>query len=212
MPCVICETRRPKRFCPGVGGDICTICCGTEREVTVTCPLDCEFLLEARRHDKPLPLEANQLPHRDIRVPEKFLEEHEDLLAFLGQAFARAALATPGAVDLDVRDALDALIRTYRTLESGVYYDTVPAGSVAASVYRTVQGWIAEYRRAEQQRLGISHTRDADVLWLLVFLQRLELMQNNGRRRSRAFIGAIRAFYGDGSVAESSAPSPLILP
>ena len=212
MTCAICETRRPKRFCPGIAGDICTICCGTEREVTVTCPLDCEFLLEARRHDKPLPLNPEQLPNRDIRVPEKFLHDHEDLLAFLGQAVGRAALATPGAVDLDVRDALDALIRTYRSLQSGVYYDTVPQGPVAADVYRMVQHGIGECRQAEQQKFGATRTRDADVLGLLVFLQRLELTQSNGRSRGRAFLSALQGFYAGGSESEPSPPSPLILP
>jgi len=212
MTCAICETRRPKRFCPGIGGEICTICCGTEREVTVTCPLDCEFLLEARQRDKPVPFDPKQLPNRDIRVPEKFLHDHQVLLAFLGQALARAALATPGAVDLDVRDALDALIRTYRTLESGVYYDTVPQGPVAANVYRMVQHRIGEFRQAEQQKFGNSRTRDADVLGLLVFLQRLELTRSNGRSRGRAFLGALQGFYEGGSVSEPSPPSSLILP
>lgn len=212
MACAICETRRPKRFCPGIGGEICTICCGTEREVTVTCPLDCEFLLEARRHDKPALIDPKQLPNGDVRVPEKFLHDHEGLLAFLGQAVARAALATPGAVDLDVRDALDALIRTYRTLESGVYYDTVPQGPVAANVYHLVQRAIAEFRRAEQESYGTSRTRDAEVLSLLVFLQRLELTQSNGRIRGRAFLGALQGFYAGESVSEPSAPSSLILP
>lgn len=212
MACAICETRRPRRFCPGVGGDICTICCGTEREVTVTCPLDCEFLLEARRHDKPVPIDPKQLPNSDIRVPEKFLQDHEELLGFLGQAVVRAALATPGAVDSDVREALDALIRTYRTLQSGVYYDTVPANPIAANVYHLVQRAVAELRRTEQERYGSPRTRDVEVLSLLVFLQRLELTQSNGRIRGRAFLGALQAFYGDEAVSEPSAPSSLILP
>ena len=48
MKCRICDTRKPRRYCPGVTGDICSICCGNEREVTVDCPLDCPFLVEAR--------------------------------------------------------------------------------------------------------------------------------------------------------------------
>ena len=55
MACALCETRRPRRFCPGVRGDICTLCCGSEREVSVACPLDCEYLREAHKHEKPVP-------------------------------------------------------------------------------------------------------------------------------------------------------------
>src|SRR5215475_1096125 len=117
MACAICKVRRPRRFCPGVRGDICTICCGTEREVTVSCPLDCEFLVESRVHEKPHDVDPAQIPNRDIRVTEEFLESNEALLIFLGQSLAAAAFATDGAVDADARDALDSLIRTYRTMQ-----------------------------------------------------------------------------------------------
>src|ERR1043165_6198271 len=90
MACAICETRRPRRFCPGVRGDICSICCGTEREVTVDCPFECEYLQESRKHHKSPDLDPAQVPNLDIRVSEKFLEERESLLAFLGTALLRA--------------------------------------------------------------------------------------------------------------------------
>jgi len=116
MSCAICQTRRPKRFCPGVRGNICTICCGTEREVTVACPLDCEFLRDARLHEKPVSLDEDRVPNADIRITEEFLEKQAPLLTFLVRTLADAALEIPGEVDFDLRDALEALIRTYRTL------------------------------------------------------------------------------------------------
>ena len=211
MTCAICHTRRPKRFCPGIGSDICPICCGTEREVTVTCPFDCEFLLESRKHDKGPPLDPDTLPNRDVRIPDSFLRDHEELMAFLGASVGHAALATPGAVDLDARRAMEALIRTYQTLQSGVYYETIPEDAVAANLYRMVQHDIGEFRQAEQQRFGTSRTRDGDILKMLIFLQRFELTTNNGRKRGRAFLQALHGFYGD-AVSEPSAPSSLILP
>jgi hypothetical protein len=111
-----------------------------------------------------------------------------------------------------VRDALDALIRTYRTLESGVYYESLPQNLVAANIYRLVQQAVAEFRQAEQQNYGAARTRDSDVLGLLVFLQRLERMQNNGRIRGRAFLGGLHGFYAAGPAPEASPPSSLILP
>jgi hypothetical protein len=195
MPCAICQVRREKRFCPGVHGDICSICCGTEREVTVTCPLDCEYLREARPREKPIPLEASSIPNQDIRISEKFLEENEALLFFLGGNLATAALETPGVSDSDVRDALQALIRTYRTLQSGVYYETRPDNTLAKTLFDRVQSAAAEFRKQEQESRGMPKTRDADVLGLLVFFERLELDRNNGRRRGRAFIDLLQSFY-----------------
>ena len=78
--CRICETRRPKRWCPGVNGEICSPCCGAEREVTVDCPLDCEYLLEARRHEKLPGVNPDEFPNRDVRVTDEFIRDHELLL------------------------------------------------------------------------------------------------------------------------------------
>ena len=62
QPCAICHTRRPRRYCPGVRGHICPVCCGTERENTVSCPLDCPYLREARVREKERIPEAGGLP------------------------------------------------------------------------------------------------------------------------------------------------------
>jgi hypothetical protein len=212
MACALCQVRRPKRFCPGVRGDICTICCGTEREVTVACPLECEYLQDARRHDKPVPLKGVPLPNEDIRISEKFLQDHEELLLFLGRSLSGAALETPGVADFEVRDALGALVRTYRTLQAGVYYETRP-GSVPANVlFGKLQSALAEFRAQEQQRLGMPKTRDSDVLGMLVFLERLELDRNNGRRRGRAFIDFLGGLYPEARISAGNASSPLVLP
>jgi hypothetical protein len=181
--------------------------------MTVDCPLDCEYLQEARRHEKPQPIDASQVPNRDIEVSERFLEEHEPLLAFFGRAVGEAAFASPGANDFDVREALDSLIRTYRTLQSGVYYETLPANPLAAGIYGRVQQALAEYRQHETRQLGVSRTRDGDVLGVLVFLQRVELDRNNGRRRSRAFLDMLRQFsFAETAPSDSSPSSSLILP
>jgi hypothetical protein len=193
-------------------GDICSLCCGAEREVSVTCPFECEFLQEARRHEKPAPINPADVPNQDVRLTEKFVDEHEGLLSFLGKAIAVGASDTPGAVDLDAREALEALIRTYRTLESGMYYESVPSNPLAAHIYRIVQEALAEFRKSEHQQLGISRTRDTDVLGLLVFFQRVERSRNNGRPRGRSFLDSLRGFYTALEVADSPSPSSLILP
>lgn len=212
MACPICEIRRPRRFCPGVRGDICTLCCGTGREVTVNCPLDCEYLQEAHRREKPADFDFSKMPNQDIQVTEEFLGKNEELLIWLGNALAAAALQTEGAVDYDVREALDSLIRTFRTLQSGVLYESLPTNPLAANIYRLLQDAVDKFRTEETQRLGMSKTRDADVLGGLVFLQRLEFDRNNGRKLGRAFVGFLRGFYPDARGAAEPPASSLILP
>jgi hypothetical protein len=211
MACAICQTRRPRRHCPGVHGDICTICCGTEREVTVSCPLDCEYLRDARKHEKAPPLDDKQLPNRDIRVSEELLENNQELLEFLSRTLVSAAFETPGVVDNDLRDTLGALIRTYRTLQTGIYYQTLPENAVAAKIFRAVETAVDGFRQEETKRLGMSKTRDADLLGLLVFLERLELDRNNGRPRGRAFLDLLRGLHAE-STGSASDSSSLVLP
>ena len=90
---------------------------------------------------------------------------------------------------------------------------TLGAQSVelAGAVYATVQDALAEYRGREQRELGMTKTRDADVLGLLVFLQHFALYRDNGRRRGRAFLDALREFHPPAPEASGSSPSSVIL-
>jgi hypothetical protein len=212
MACAICENRRPRRFCPGVRGEICAVCCGTEREVTVDCPLDCEYLQEARKHERPAAVDPSAIPNRDIEVSKRLIEENEALLTFLASALVETALSTASVIDYDIREALDALARTYRTLQSGIYYETRPANPLAAAVFAATQRAVEEFRNKERQSLGMTRTRDLDVLGLIVFLQRLELDLNNGRRRGRVFIDYLRGFHQPAPEPPSEERSSLILP
>jgi hypothetical protein len=187
------------------------LCCGAEREVTVDCPLDCEFLREGRKHEKAPVRNPAEFPNRDIRVPEELMRANEQLLTVLSSNIFRTAMHVPGVVDCDVLEALDGLIRTYRSLQSGVYYESRPTNPLAGSIYDAVQAALAEYRNSEQQKRGITKTRDADVLGLLVFLQFFALNSDNGRRRGRAFLDALRKFHPPAPEPSGSSPSSIIL-
>lgn len=41
--CVRCGQRKGKRRCPALDGDICTLCCGTERGESIDCPETCAY-------------------------------------------------------------------------------------------------------------------------------------------------------------------------
>ena len=193
MLCAICQKRRPRRYCPGVRGDICPVCCGTEREVTVRCPSDCEYLMEARKHERTEGLDPATIPHRDIPISQRFLEEKSDLITELGGALAAAA-ERDGAVDSDAREALASLIQSYRTLQSGVIYENLPPNPIAANLYRVMQAAAAQFLTKERQAFGVSKTRDADVLRVLAFLDILALDRSNGRRYGRSFLDALLRF------------------
>jgi hypothetical protein len=211
MACAICETRRPRRYCPAVRGDICAPCCGTEREVTVDCPFDCEYLQQSRKLGRQ-PLDSPPEAHSDIEITEEFLARNEDLMIFLGQTIFSAAIEMPGTVDFDVREALEGLTRTYRTMASGIYYESIPSNPLAANLFRAVQQALPGFREQQHQRSGVTRTRDADVLGVLIFLERIEKDQNNGRRRGRAFLDGLRGFFPPKDDGSHDSPPSLILP
>lgn len=194
ITCKICKIRRPRRYCPGVDGDICSICCGTEREVTVSCPFECEYLQDARIREKTPLTDPKEFPNKDIRITDEFLTRHEGVLLFLTIALVTASLDLQGIIDYDVREGLAALIQTYRTLEAGLYYESKPTNPMAAHIYKAVQDAIVTSRRRLEEA-GSRTLRDAEILGILVFLQRLEIQHNNGRRKGRAFIDFLRAYF-----------------
>jgi hypothetical protein len=194
--CAICKTRKPRRFCLGVNSEICSVCCGTEREQSIDCPLECEYLREAHRHENVPPFDIATAPNRDIRVTEEFLEENRALVVLLSSAVASGALEANATVtDFDIREALESLIRAYRALQSGLYYEGLPANPYAAAIHEAVQERVADLRKRETEATGSATTiRDSTILTVLVFLQRLEFSNNNGRKRSRAFLDVISRF------------------
>lgn len=202
---MICEVRKARRHCPGVRGDICSICCGTEREVTVDCPFDCVYLREAREREPKLDYDPKVIPNGDIRVPDRFLSDQRETMLLVMLAAHDAIFATQGAIDYDVREAVEALIRTYRTLQSGLVYESRPSNLIAANIYQGIQERVAERRKAIAQDTGVS-VRDVDILAALVLLQRMEYRENNGRKRGRAFIQMLYKIRGPAEVnpAESS--------
>ena len=194
-PCRICEKRRPRRFCPGIGGDICPLCCGREREVTVACPLDCEYLREARLHERQRELPSEDIPHRDVEITEDFLSANASLIAFLSRNLSQATLDTQGAVDGDLREAVEAMIKTQRTLASGLVYTSRPQNPIAASIQQAVQESLEQFRAGVARETGVSSVRDRDVLGVLVFLARIGAAYDNGRRRGRAFLDFLRSSF-----------------
>ena len=203
IPCKLCEKRRARRHCPGSGGEICPRCCGEQRENTIDCPPSCEYLREARFHEQPPPVPPDQVPNQDVRLSEAFLVEMESLVFALALVLKRA-MESGKAVDFDAREALDAEIRTYRTMQSGLIFDTRPPNPYAAAIQQKLREAVEELRKEVLEQKGMHTLRDADVLGVLVFLQRLEMQYNNGRRRGRAFMDFLASYLPE-------APTPAVL-
>jgi hypothetical protein len=164
--------------------------------------VDCEHLLQAHQHEKRVQPEADAIPNQDIEVNESFLRENEWVFATLLEAIADVARKHREVNDFDAREALDGLIRTYRTLESGLYYESRPVNPRAGGIFAAVQASVAEIRRSEAKARGMATLRDATVLRILVFIERVERVHNNGRVRSKAFLASVAQSEPEGAGSE----------
>jgi hypothetical protein len=211
----LCEKKRARRYCPGVGGEICPTCCGAERENTIACPFECEYLQAAREHERPVELPLDQfpdheLPNKDIRITESFLRNQDHLVIWLSHSLVRA-MESGQAVDFDAREALDAIIKTYRTLQSGLVYETKPQNPYAAAIQQKLNEAIEELRKSVAEEAGMQLLKDSDVLGVLVFLQRMEIQHNNGRKKGRAFLQFLRNYF-PARLPEAGAEGAVELP
>jgi hypothetical protein len=196
VSCPICEKRKGARFCPAKGERICTVCCGTEREVTIDCPPDCVHLLAAHRyedeHERALPADT---PLLDEKIPRDAIHMHQDVLAGLAFAAAKFCAAQPHATDPDVLAAFQALAETYRTLRSGIYYEKPPQALIPRDLYSALAAYLSEARQPGSGRAATAHVKDSEVFFLLVFLYRMGLLRTNGRPRARRFIEFLRGQF-----------------
>ncbi len=208
MTCAICEKRKEKRFCPAIHGRICPQCCGEQREVTLDCPSDCVYLLQAREHEKPRPmqdLDQNALFPR-VEIGEPFLYEQEHLIVGLSYALAKSARADRTLVDSILIAALTSMAKTYETLvNSGLHYETPITSGSQHAIVAEIQTMLKEYHETEQKNLGYSRLRDADVLRALVFLVRMALGRTSGRPKARAFVDFLFAQFPEKQSAISGA-------
>jgi hypothetical protein len=207
MACAICKTRREKRHCPGVQGEICPLCCGEQREETVACPLDCEYLQIAHEQESLEKKNPAGMPSPEFRASQDFLRKNIDLLMAVQLTLLQSALRVNG-IDNDVKEALDGLARTYRTLESGLYYESRPANPMAAAVFDAIRQRVSDIRQGEDER-GVHKLLDSQVLTAVVFLQQMEYTFNNGRRRGRCFLDNLRITMA--GVVEEAPPASASL-
>ncbi len=206
MKCAICEERQPRRHCPGIRGEICPICCGEQRENTIACPLDCTYLREARLREKPN-YPAN-IPFSEVRISDRFVDEHKSAFMVAVSAVIRTTQEIAEAVDNDYREAFDALLRTLKTGESGLIYDTRPTNPIAGRVYDVTRREIEEGRKTLSER-GKS-IRDAEIFTAVLVLQRLEYRFNNGRTRGRSYIDSMLQHFAPDEVLNPPATSLIV--
>lgn len=214
MSCPICEKRPPKRFCPARGEQICTVCCGTYREARIDCLPDCTHLIAARRyeaeHRKPIAPEA--IPFPDVEFSPEILRRHPETISAIGLAILEFADRNSGIRDPEVLMALNALAESYRTLESGIYFERPPEEPLPRAFYGHVEQTLQNLKTGSSQQSGFTTIKDSEIFRLLIFFLRVGTRETNGRPKTRAFLDFLRTQFPQArATAERNTPR-IILP
>lgn len=145
MTCPLCRTRRAKRSCPGVGQQICAVCCGTKRIVEIACPPTCVYLATAQRH--PAAAVKRQQEH-DVAVLLAALgqlSEAQLQIFFVIQTFiARFQPEGLTLVDADVAAAAGALATSFETASRGVLYEQQSTSPAAEALRRELKAFLGK--------------------------------------------------------------------
>ena len=210
--CPICEKRKADRFCPAKGEKICAVCCGTEREVSIDCSVDCSYLIAAHKyedqHKRSIPAGT---PFLEERLPSGTLHTHQPLMAALSFTIAKACMTQPSATDPDVLAALRTLAETYKTLISGIYYEKVPDIPVQREIYSATIAVLDDLRQKQAAAGTMDTLKNQDIFYVTIFLFRMGLIRSNGRPRSRRFIEFLRSQFPQAEELKREEPR-IILP
>jgi len=196
LNCVLCETRKEKRFCPALHGRICAACCGTHRELILDCPSDCPYLKQAREYDRFRPElyeDERWFPH--VEVDEDFLDDHGVLLEDLVSSITQRAAGNSSLRDRDVIEALAALAHSFETsANSGLHYDPTRPSLAQQVVIEELRAVVADYDE-EGREMGYANLHDGEALKALVFILRLALDRSSRRPLSRGFLDFLRTEF-----------------
>jgi hypothetical protein len=212
LTCPICNKRKAKRFCPARADTICSVCCGTEREVTIDCPSDCTYLVESRKNDMArLEIDWSKVPFPESKFDRRFAQANGPLLFHIDLAICRFAAEHRATVDTDVVAVLKNLAESYRTQASGIIYEKPLDYALHRALDDALKAAITEFREKEAQRVGMTTVRDGDIRDSLIFLTQLAAVHENGRPKGRAYLDLIRQQFPKEQFEKSTA-SGLVLP
>ena len=121
MLCPSCGRRRARRDCPALNSTICTVCCGTKRQVEIACPSHCVYLATAREHPAAVVRRKQEQDVAQLLPTIRHLTERQYQLFFLFHSiivkFKPAGLNR--LVDSDVAEAAAAVAATIETSARG---------------------------------------------------------------------------------------------
>jgi len=178
--------------------------------MTVDCPSDCTYLRESRRYEWEKLPPASAVPFPEVEISDSFLDEHGRFIGQLAYRLWRYVQQVPGTTDRDLEGAMEKTIRTYETLSTGIYYESLPEEAAQLGVYRTLKNFLSEYEKRLREQGRLAGIKESSVIHSLIFLLRVAALHSSKRPRSRGFIDFLRQAEPESAVPDEE--PRLIIP
>ena len=150
MKCPLCGKRRAKRSCPAGDSLICAQCCGEKRVLEIDCPESCKFLKAGReREAEDYRKHLQKMDPMSQEKHRKVLFDHQSVIAHLEYAISRQRILARDLCDRDVVQAVNSLLETYRTEDTGLIYERTEDNLRIESLRRELREIIESYRNPE---------------------------------------------------------------
>lgn len=160
--CVRCGARKPLRFCPALRTPICPKCCGRNRNKTISCFEECQYLLEARTQA----LKRLVNLAGDYEFEANFL----DVIHNLRMAIVKTKEKTHSNLSEDeALQAIDNVLRAQRALSRGVIYEF---RSPNINIQMIMEGLMLVSRWHQDGEKGLRRFGSGEITACLEYLQR----------------------------------------
>jgi hypothetical protein len=208
MKCVVCNQRKGKRYCPAKTSMICAQCCGEKRILEINCPESCEYLKIGRSHEAEV--ERSRLRPSDPVTQQLYarvVSQFQGVIAHLEYVLGRERQTSRDLTDQIVAEALDLLLKTYRTEEKGIIYESVTNDLRVDIVRRHLKEVMDSYRKPSDSRQETLQLQDVlDCLGLV-----RDLVASHLETGTASYVDFLARAIPRGSELESPGPS-LIIP
>jgi len=206
--CPLCSTRPAKRYCPAKEKQICAVCCGTKREVEIDCPSSCAYLKASRSYGAEKLEIDPELAIKIRKYDDRFVERFHRVLMAINAAVAEERASSPWLVDPDVIEVYKALAATMRTLSSGIYYESLPEGTVRITLFRRLKDLFDELM-APAPAADHPVLKASEAVDILDFVTYVAQVNSSVRPRTRRYLDWIVETFG---LQQPQQSSGLIIP
>jgi len=180
MKCILCDKRKPKRYCPAKRASICTVCCGEKRGVEINCPLDCQYYVEAQKqHQQKMMQQRIKKEGAGSYVRRAELYKHNpELFAYLEKGFVDIFRADKSLTNKDLVSGLDLAMKTLETEKKGLLYQHQSGNQYADEISNHVLSIVSHFK--DDPEIGPNRiTIDFGIMVVKEFLDEATFYMDN---------------------------------